>query len=86
MKKIIAIAVSALLLFAGAGVAVWNLTKVEDAFFNENLEALMDAESHTTGSCEEEENACIGYCPGCGKMVEAMGNHKGPAGVIHHCQ
>lgn len=54
MKKIIVIAVSALLLFAGAGVAVWNLTKVEDAFFNENLEALMDAETLF--------NLCDTYC------------------------
>ena len=85
MKKALIAASTAIILAAGA-VTCWTVYGWgEDDLFNENLEALMD-KSHTDGTCLEEENACLGYCPGCGKLVEAMGNHKGPAGVIHHCQ
>jgi hypothetical protein len=45
MKKDIVIALSALLLFAGAAVTALSLTKERHSFFNENLEALMDAET-----------------------------------------
>lgn len=86
MKKAIIVASAAIILAAGATASWTVFGGNEDDFFNENLEALMDNEAHTDGTCMEEEYACVGYCPGCGELVEAMGDHKGPAGVIHHCQ
>ena len=61
MKKDIVIALSALLLFAGAAVTALSLTKERHSFFNENLEALMAGEG-VSGVIECDGEGQL-YCP-----------------------
>ena len=83
-KRIISIIVAIVAMGATAVTSV-VIKRNSNTILNQNVEALMEQE-HTTGTCEEVEGACIGRCPGCGQLVEAMGIHHGPAKSINHCR
>lgn len=64
--------------------------------FRKKPKLLVYIDSVNCGECQiskffrfdaiREEGACIGRCPGCGQLVEAMGIHHGPAKSINHCR
>ena len=83
-KRIISIVV-AIATMGAAVVTSVVIKRNSNTILSQNVEALMEQE-HTTGTCEEVEGACIGRCPGCGQLVEAMGIHHGPAKSINHCR
>ncbi len=68
MKKAIIAASAAIILAAGAAASWTAFHGSEDKFFNENLEALMDAESGT-GTCFDSIQTAPGervlYCGSC---------------------
>ena len=83
-KRMISIIV-AIAAIGAAAVASAVIKRNSNTILNQNVEALMEQE-HTTGMCEELEGACMGICPGCGQLVEAMGGHHGPVKSINHCR
>lgn len=83
-NSIISIVVAVAAIGAAAVTSV-VIKRNSNTILSQNVEALMEQE-HTTGTCEEVEGACIGRCPGCGQLVEAMGIHHGPAKSINHCR
>jgi len=80
MKKKVIFLAMCFVLVASAGSVVFAVTKQSD-LFDQNV-SILSLEDNHMGYCEESSGACITQCPVCGKMVEAVGDHKGPASGV----
>lgn len=81
-KKLILIAVSAIVAVSAVACVCFVYRNNSDILVSTNVEALARNESGIWGNCEDSYNDCIGECPNCGADIYA-GGYKGPAYGLH---